>query len=105
MTGPIKAGLIAVGPVLNTVGFAVTGPETRLTLEMTLPQAELVLARLVRAAASARVAAGTAKWRNHLRGLASLTCFSPRKPLGFAAAIFGTHSGIPSLWSLTHGSI
>jgi len=77
MTGPIKAGLIAVGPVLNTVGFAVTGSETRLTLEMTLPQAELVLARLVRAAASARVAAGTAKWRSHLRGLASLTCFSP----------------------------
>ncbi len=59
MTGPVrisplKAGPIAIGPVLNTVGFAVTGPETRLTLEMTLPQAELVLARLVLAVASAR---------------------------------------------------
>ncbi len=59
MTGPVrisplKAGPIAIGPVLNTVGFAVAGPETRLTLEMTLPQAELVLERLVLAVASAR---------------------------------------------------
>lgn len=59
MTGPVRisplrAGPIAIGPVLNTVGFAVTGPETRLTLEMTLPQAELALERLVLAAASAR---------------------------------------------------
>lgn len=58
MTSPI-----AIGPVLNTVGFTVTGTETRLTLEMTLPQAELVLARLVLAVAVARAwrpAAGVA---------------------------------------------
>ena len=45
---------IAIGPVLNRVGLAVTGPETRLTLEMTLPQAEFVLARLALAVALAR---------------------------------------------------
>lgn len=49
MTSPI-----AIGPVLNMVGFTVTGIETRLILEMTLPQAELVLARLVLAVAMAR---------------------------------------------------
>lgn len=49
MTSPV-----AIGPVLNMVGFTVTGIETRLILEMTLPQAELVLARLVLAVAMAR---------------------------------------------------